>query len=97
MNGPGNDREVEIRSLRGGEESLGADVLAASHAEYPAFRAVFPDPGRRSRALRPFFRATVRDAIPFGSVLAALEGRRARAVAVWLPPGAFPWSTRRKL
>ena len=42
----------------------------ASHANYPAFRHIFPDPHSRIRALRPFFAATVRDAIPFGGVYA---------------------------
>ena len=74
-----------------------AAALAASHADYPAFRAVFPDPRRRARALPPFFRATVRDAIPFGAARAAVDGPTVLGVAVWLPPGAFPWTAARKL
>lgn len=74
-----------------------AATLAASHADYPSFRSVFPNPVRRGRALRPFFAATVRDAIRFGVVRAALAGSEVLAVAVWLPPDAFPWSVRRKL
>jgi ribosomal protein S18 acetylase RimI-like enzyme len=74
-----------------------ADALAASHAGYPGFRAVFPDPARRARALPAFFRATVADAVRFGAVRAvAAEGERLASVAVWLPPGAFPWSAGRK-
>jgi hypothetical protein len=75
----------------------GAATLAASHADYPSFRHVFPDSARRARALRPFFTATVRDALRFGVVCAAVEGSQVFAVAVWLPPGAFPWSAWRKL
>jgi GNAT superfamily N-acetyltransferase len=76
-----------------------ADALAASHADYPAFRSVFPDPARRARALPPFFRATVADAVGFGAVRAVRQGtgERLSSVAVWLPPGAFPWSVGRKL
>jgi GNAT superfamily N-acetyltransferase len=44
-----------------------------------------------------FFEATVRDAIPYGAVLAATHGDRVDATAVWLPPGGFPWTLRRKL
>ncbi|MBQ0892697.1 GNAT family N-acetyltransferase [Micromonospora sp. U56] len=77
--------------LRRGQHRQGADVLIASHAAYPAFRHVFPDPRRRLQALRPFFEATVRDAIPFGSVYASTDAGATAAVAVWLPPGAFPW------
>jgi ribosomal protein S18 acetylase RimI-like enzyme len=72
-------------------------VLVASHAEYPAFRHVFPDPRRRLRALRPFFAATLRDAIPFGSVYAGTDTGTMAAVAVWLPPGAFPWTGARQV
>ncbi|MFP5319894.1 MAG: GNAT family N-acetyltransferase [Acidimicrobiia bacterium] len=79
-----------------GRASEAADALAASHAEYPAFRHVFPDPRRRARALRPFFLATVADAVPFEAVYAAVDGPRVLGAAVWLPPGAFPWSAWRK-
>jgi len=68
-----------------------AEAIAAGHADYPAFRSVFPDPRRRARALPPFFAATVRDGIGFGATYGVVEGGRVEAVAVWLPPGAFPW------
>lgn len=87
---------VEAVLLRRGQEDSAAAALTASHANYPAFTAVFPDRARRLRALRPFFRVTVHDAIPFGSVHAAVDGPVVQAVAVWLPPGAFPWSRGRK-
>jgi ribosomal protein S18 acetylase RimI-like enzyme len=48
------------------------------------------------RALRPFFEATVRDAISFGSVYASIDAGATAAVAVWLPPGAFPWTGTRQ-
>jgi ribosomal protein S18 acetylase RimI-like enzyme len=82
--------------LGASQAAAAADAIASGHADYPAFRAVFPDPRRRARALRPFFRATVRDAIPFGGVWALVDGERVDAVAVWLPPGASPWTARRK-
>jgi ribosomal protein S18 acetylase RimI-like enzyme len=83
-------------SLRRGQHRQAADVLVASHANYPAFRHVFPDSRRRPRALRPFFEATLRDAIPFGSVYADTDSGAMAAVAVWLPPGAFPWTAARQ-
>lgn len=88
---------MNVTTLLRGQEQAAAAALAASHADYPAFRAVFPDPARRARALRPFFTSAIRDAIPFGSVLAALDESRVLGVGVWLPPGAFPWSVSRKL
>jgi GNAT superfamily N-acetyltransferase len=85
--------------LDGRGAGAAADALAASHADYPGFRAVFPDPARRARALPPFFQATVADAVRFGAVRAVEDGldpAGLASVAVWLPPGAFPWSAWRK-
>jgi len=90
-------RRAVFGALPPGLEWAAADVLAASHADYPSFRRVFPDRTRRRRALRPFFAATVRDAMRCGVVRAAMTGPTVMAVAVWLPPGTFPWSLSRKL
>jgi GNAT superfamily N-acetyltransferase len=88
---------VEIVPLdRGRLGEVGA-VFAASHGQYPTFVHVFPDPARRAVALRVFFTATVRDALAAGRVDAAVAGGRLLGVAVWLPPGAFPWSVGRQL
>ena len=86
-----------IVTLRRGQHRTAADAMAVGHAQYPSFRHVFPDERRRARALRAFFTATVRDAIPLGSVLAVTNGPSVEAAAVWLPPGAFPWTLARKL
>jgi GNAT superfamily N-acetyltransferase len=83
--------------LRRGQAGAGAAAIAAGHADYPAFRHLYPDPRRRAKVLPIFFEATVRDAIPFGSVLAVADGERVDATAVWLPPGRFPWTATRKL
>lgn len=71
------------------------DVFASSHADYPSWRHVFPDPRQRERALRLFFAATVRDALPFGAVDAAVASGQVLGIAVWLPPGRFPWGPSR--
>lgn len=47
--------------------------------------------------MRSLFTGVARDAQPFGQVWAAVAAGRMLGVAVWLPPGAFPWSARRKL
>jgi ribosomal protein S18 acetylase RimI-like enzyme len=86
-----------VAALSAGQHRAGAAAIAAGHADYPSFRHLFPDPRRRARALRAFFTATVRDAIPFDAVLAVWDGSLVAATAVWLPPGRFPWSTGRKL
>jgi GNAT superfamily N-acetyltransferase len=86
-----------VSVLQLGQHSAGAAAIAAGHADYPSFRYLFPDPRRRARALRAFFTATVRDAIPFGAALAMWRDSVVAATAAWLPPDAFPWSVRRKL
>ena len=74
-----------------------SDVFPDSHADYPAFTHVFPDRRRRRRALHHFFRATVDDAVASGVVTGHRQGERYLAAAIWLPPGAFPWSPTRKI
>jgi GNAT superfamily N-acetyltransferase len=85
-----------IRALTARDASAGGAVLAASHAEYPAFRALVPDPHVRSRVLRPFQTAAVRDAARYGIAAGAYLGDRLVGVALWQPPGRFPLSPLRK-
>jgi GNAT superfamily N-acetyltransferase len=85
-----------VVTLRRREHREAADVLVDSHGDYPAFRYVFPA-GRRRRALRPFLEATVRDACSSGVVDAVRHEGRIAGVAVWLPPGGYPWSPRRQV
>ena len=86
-----------VALIERGEHRAAADAIVAGHADYPSFRHLFPDASRRARALRAFFDATVGDGIANGLVLTIRHGRRVDATAVWLPPGAFPWSAWRKL
>jgi ribosomal protein S18 acetylase RimI-like enzyme len=89
---------LRVGPLRAAQLPAVGAVFAGSHADYPPFRHLFPDPARRSAVLRAFFTAVVRDAFAFGAVDAATGADgRLLGVAVWLPPGAFPWSARRKL
>ena len=88
---------VTIVPLSGSRLASAREVFASSHADYPAWRHVFPDPRQRQRALRVFFAATVRDAFPFGAADAAVANGEVLGIAVWLPPGRFPWSASRKL
>jgi ribosomal protein S18 acetylase RimI-like enzyme len=87
----------KIVVLKSGQARAGAAALVRSHADYPAFTTVYPDRRTRAKVLKPFFLAAVRDAIPFGAVYAAVQDGVVMGIAVWLPPGAFPWSQARKL
>ena len=71
-------------------------LLTASHGDYPAFRAVFPDSRMRSRVLGPFQTAAARDAIRHGSAVGAFLDDQLAGVALWQPPGRFPLSPPRK-
>jgi GNAT superfamily N-acetyltransferase len=57
---------------------------------------LFPDPHVRSRVLRPFQTAAVRDAARYGIAAGAYLGDRLVGVALWQPPGRFPLSLLRK-
>lgn len=74
-----------------------ARVLCRSHAEYPAFRHLFPDRVRRLQVLRPFLTATTRDAARHGRLDIARIDDRVVGAAVWMPPGSWPASPMRKL
>jgi ribosomal protein S18 acetylase RimI-like enzyme len=87
---------VEVRLLGSPYAKAAGAVLTASHAEYPAFRALFPDPSTRRRVLLPFQTGAVRDAVRYGRVFGAFTDGRLVAVAVWQPPGRFPLSAARK-
>ena len=62
-------------------ERAAAAAIAAGHADYPAFRHLFPDPRRRAKVLPVFYEATVRDAIP-----TARYSRPPTAIASRPPP-----------
>lgn len=87
---------AQIRNLDEAGVTPASEVLVASPAHYPPFVAVFPDLERRKRALRSFFATTIRDAVSAGTVDVAVD-RLIQGVAVWLPPGGFPWTAARKL
>ncbi len=79
------------------EAAAAARVLCRSHAEYPAFRHLFPDRVQRLRVLRPFLTATCRDAARHGRLDVARIGGDIAGAALWMPPGAWPATAARKL
>lgn len=90
-------RPVRIAALEPDRAVEAGSLLAASHAGYPAYRHVFPDPEKRHRALRPFMSATALDLAQHGHALVAFDGDVIVGVALWLPPGTAPRSIGRKL
>jgi ribosomal protein S18 acetylase RimI-like enzyme len=89
--------ELHVETVGPASAAAAAGVLCRSHAEYPAFRHLFPDPVRRQRVLRPFLTGTARDVARHGRLdVARIDGRIAGA-ALWMPPGAWPASPGRKV
>src|SRR5215217_2012003 len=56
----GAPEPIRIDTLSPDLASEAGDLLAASHADYPSFRHLFPNPHRRRRVLRPFMSAAAR-------------------------------------
>ena len=71
-------------------------LLAASHLEYPAYRVLWPNPKSRMRALTAYLTAIASDAASWGGAVLAKEGDCEVGVALWLPPGRYPLSARRR-
>jgi len=88
--------DVDVRTVVPAEAAAAAMPLARSHLTDPGMQAFFPDPRTRSKAVEQVFGLTVRDAVPFGHVYAAVSGGRFLGTAAWLPPGAFPPSGLRR-
>jgi GNAT superfamily N-acetyltransferase len=89
---------ARIALLAPGDASAAGAVLARSHADYPSFSHIFPEPARRARAMEAMFTGVARDAARLGSAYAAVsDDGRVIGVAIWLAPGRFPWSSRRQL
>jgi GNAT superfamily N-acetyltransferase len=92
----GTSEPVRIDALSADLASEVGVLLAASHANYPSFRHLFPDPARRRRVLRPFMSAAARDAALHARAMAAYDDSGIIGVALWMPPGTFPLSFWRK-
>src|SRR5215211_6627953 len=91
------DEALRFVPLERAHARAAGGLLSASHADYPAFRHVYPAPDTRRRALLPFMTASAADAAAIGASFGAWDCRGVVGVALWLPPGAFPWSAWRKL
>ena len=87
---------LAVRPLDLSDVKAAGGLLAASHGEYPAFRALAPDPAGRRRMLLPFQTGAVRDVVQNGYAYGAFTDGDLVGVALWQPPGRFA-STARKL
>lgn len=88
--------EVRTGTLSASRAADAGEVLAASHADYPAFQILFGDRDRRRDILEVFMTATSRDAARHGLALAAEDDLGMLGVGLWMPPGTFPLTAVRK-
>ena len=87
-----------IEVLAPEQASAAGRVFSRSHADYPSFRHLFPDPARRARVLHALFTGIARDAARLGSAYGAIgNDGDLHGVALWLAPGRYPWSASRQL
>jgi len=92
----GHSDGVWVEQLDRTQAREAGNVIAASHADYPGFRHVFPDAAVRRKVLRPFMVVTARDAAVHGYALIARGDDGVLVAALWMPPGTFPLSGTRK-
>jgi ribosomal protein S18 acetylase RimI-like enzyme len=87
---------IYLDQLQLSRASEAGALLAASHADYPSFQHLFPDGDVRRRVLRSFMTAAARDAAIHAHAMIARDDDGILGVALWMPPGTFPMSARRK-
>ena len=61
------DEALRFVPLERAHARAAGGLLSASHADYPAFRHVYPAPDTRRRALLPFMTASAADAAAIGA------------------------------
>lgn len=88
--------DVDIHKLPAGRASEAGKLLAASHAHYPVFASLLPNPRTRRRVLARFMGAAARDAATHAHALMATLNDTVVGVALWMSPGTFPPSGARK-
>ncbi|MEX2587247.1 MAG: GNAT family N-acetyltransferase [Actinomycetota bacterium] len=88
--------DVTVRKLPPERAAEAGRLLATSHAGYPVFRSLLPNPRTRQRLLCRFMGAAARDAASHAHALMALNGDAIVGVALWMSPGTFPLSGGRK-
>ncbi len=86
-----------ISQLHKREIRAATAVLARAFDDSPIMVHCMPNGRTRPSILRSFFRASIRDALPFENVFAARDGDQVLGAAVWLPPGAYPPSMIRQI
>jgi hypothetical protein len=84
---------VDLAELTSAQVDEATAVLARCFQEDPNFAVIHRDPMRRAHALLHVFRGSIRDALPYGGVIAAVH--HSEIVGVALPIHRESMRTRR--
>jgi GNAT superfamily N-acetyltransferase len=87
----------EITRMRAQEQAAAVVTLARAFHDDPMFNFLVPNPLSRARATLTFIGSRVADAVPFDEIWVARRATAIVGVAAWLPPAAYPRSTRREI
>lgn len=90
-------RQFDVDRLQPHEQPAVIAALSRAFYDDPLFGFFVPNLLRQSKALVSFMSSGVKDARRFDEVWVAHADGKVAAVAVWLPPGAYPRGPRRDL
>jgi GNAT superfamily N-acetyltransferase len=92
-----SDATIEIRTLRGRDVRSVVDALTRAFWGYPESVHLLPQEIRRRRVLPRYLLSDAIDAARFDTLVVAFLGGAVVGAAAWLPPPAYPISTKRQL
>jgi GNAT superfamily N-acetyltransferase len=82
--------DLEISRIGPAHRRSAIATLGRAFHDDPLFGYFQPDVLRQIRLIPAFMRAVVADSVPHGETWVALADGKAKGVAGWLPPGAYP-------
>lgn len=89
---------TEIVALDPAQLDQATALCVRAFVDYPLLASLFPGPDAdRAPLARIFYGRTIEDCLVHGRVDTVVEDGAVRAVAAWLPPGAYPMTLRRTL
>ena len=90
-------RQFDVDRMQPAEEPAVIASLGRAFFDDPLFGYFVPNLVHQTKGLLGFMSGAVKDASPFGEVWVAHADGKVAGAAVWLPPGAYPRSTKREI
>jgi GNAT superfamily N-acetyltransferase len=89
--------QFDVDHMQPSEEPAVIASLGRAFYDDPLFGYFVPNLLHQTKGLLGFMSGAVKDAVPFGEVWVAHTTGKVAAAAVWLPPNAYPRSTKREV